>query len=70
MGVTTGIAMILTKYGVERRCVDDEHGEGGTANDSRKVPVVSNEWKTKGDLELGFDGKHVEALAEENGQVD
>lgn len=59
-----------SKHDVQRRSVDDEHAQARSCDDAVEVVLVAEDLFAEGDLELGFDGEDVEALDDEDREID
>lgn len=55
---------------MQRRRVDNKHAQCSTHEDTDEVPFVADNTTTKGICELRFDGEDVEALCDEDREVD
>jgi len=55
---------------VQGRSVDDEHAQASARDDAVEVVLVAKDLLAEGDIELGLDRKDVEALHDEDRQVD
>lgn len=58
------------EYDVQRRRVDDEHAEACTRDDACEVVVVADDGPSEREAELRFDSEDVEALDDEDREVD
>lgn len=61
--------IVAAKDHMQRRCVDDEDGQGGTSDDTEEVVLVGDDLATEWEGEPGFYGEYVETLEDEDRNV-